>query len=78
MDILTEAQVRRILEATDGFRLARDPVVVPLAALEGGLEKILPDGKLLVRAPGGAAFEPWLAGLRARLGKLDLSRTPRA
>lgn len=78
MDMLTEAEVRRIHEVTDGFRLDRDQVVVPLAAFEGEREMVLPDGKLLVRAPAGAAFGPWLAGLRARLERLDLGRTPRA
>jgi hypothetical protein len=78
MDILTEGQVRRLFEVTDGFRLDRDQVVVPLAGREKGMEMVLPDGKLLVGAPGGAAFEPWLAGLKARLERLDLSRTPRA
>jgi hypothetical protein len=78
MDVLLEGQVRRIFEVTDGFRLDRDQVVVPLAGDERGLEMILPDGKLLIRAPGGRAFEPWFEDLRGRLGRLDLSRTLRA
>lgn len=78
MGILTEEQVQRVFRAADGLGIARDAVVVPLAAHERGLEAVLPDGKLLVRAPAGAAFEPWAAGLPARLERLDLSRTPRA
>ncbi len=78
MDILTESQVGRIFEVTDSFRIARDRVAIPIAAQEKGLETVLPDGRLLIRAPGGAAFEPWLAGLRQRLERLDLSSTPRA
>jgi hypothetical protein len=78
VDILLESQVRRIFEVTDGFRLDRDHVVVPLAGDEQGFEMILPDGKLLIRAPGGRKFDPWFADLAARVGRLDLSRTPRA
>lgn len=78
MDILTEAQVRRIFEVADRFRVDRDQVVIPLAGDDRGFEMILPDGKLLIRAPGGRGFDPWFEGLAARVGKLDLSRTPRA
>lgn len=78
MEVLTEAQVRCIREVTDALGLDWNFVVVPLAAREKGLEQVLPDGKLLIRAPGGASFEPWRAGLRARLEALDLGRTPRA
>jgi len=38
----------------------------------------MPDGKVLISAPIGGAFELWLADLRRRLGDLDLSRTPRS
>lgn len=78
MEILTETQVRRIRQVTDALGLDWNGVVVPLAAREGGLEKVMPDGKLLIRAPAGAAFESWWTGLRDRLEALDLGRTPRA
>jgi len=78
MEILTEAEVRAIREVTDALGLDWNHVVVPLAAREGGLEMILPDGKLLIRAPAGPAFGPWRAGLRERLERMDLGRTPRA
>jgi hypothetical protein len=36
------------------------------------------DGKLLIHAPGGPAFDPWLEGLRGRLEAMDLGAVPRA
>jgi hypothetical protein len=78
MNVLTAEQIARVYEVTDSLLLNRDWVVVPLGASPTGLEVILPDGKLLIRPPGGAAFEPWFAELRPRLENLDLSRALRA
>lgn len=77
MEVLTEVQGGRIREVTDALGLDWDSVVVPLAAREKGMEMILPDGKLLIRAPAGAAFERWWAGLRDRLEALNLGRMRR-
>ena len=77
MELLTDDQVARITRVTDQLDLHPDWVVVPLNVADEGLEMMQPDGKVLIRAPGGAAFEPWLAGLRGRLERLDLGRTPR-
>jgi hypothetical protein len=77
MELLTVTRVERIYRVTDSLDLHRDWVVVPLNTAEEGSEIMQPDGKLLIRAPGGPAFEPWLAGLRGRLEQLDLGRTPR-
>jgi hypothetical protein len=70
-------QIARIHQTTDRFGLNRDHVVVPLVALGDGAELVLPDGKLLIRPPGGAAFDPWFAGLDARLAQMDLAKVPR-
>ena len=78
MTLLTPDQIERIHRITDRFLLDRDAVIVPLTASDAGREIVLPDGKLLIRAPGGGAFESWIAGLERRLDDLDLSRTPRA
>jgi hypothetical protein len=40
-------------------------------------EMVLPDGRILLRPPGGGAFEGWLRGLQRRLAGIGLSRTPR-
>ena len=76
--LLTASQVARIFDVTDALQLHRNWVVVPLIA--GGAGEVLgrPDGKVLLRAPGGAAFNAWAADLRRRLEDLDLARTPRA
>jgi hypothetical protein len=77
MDLLTEEQVERIYRVTDDLDLSRDWVVVPLNEAEEPVELLHPDGKLLIRPPRGAAFEPWILGLRERLERLDLGRAAR-
>jgi hypothetical protein len=78
MEVLTAEQVERVYRLTDSLLLHRDWVVVPLGAHPVGLEMELPDGKVLVRPPGGPAFDPWLAGLGDRLRALNLDRALRA
>jgi hypothetical protein len=78
MTLLTPEQIRRIRGVTDSLQLDWDAVVVPLAASATPLERVMVDGKLLVRPPGGAAFDSWFTGLRVRLAALELDRVPRA
>jgi hypothetical protein len=78
MDVLTAEQIERVYRLTDALLLNRDWVVVPLAAHPTGLEMTLPDGKVLIRPPGGEAFSGWLADLQTRLEGLDLDRALRA
>lgn len=78
MDILTENQVRKVYELTDGLLLNRDWVVVPLVGSRSGLEMLMPDGKVLIRPATGDAFDAWFSGLKLRLESLDLSRPLRA
>ena len=75
--LLSAKDVERIYRRTDELELHRDWVVVPLNCAEEGREIVLPDGKILIRAPGGNAFEPWLEELQTRLAEIGLSRTPR-
>ncbi len=77
VEVLTASQVERVYALTDEIGLHRDWVVVPLNAAEEGRELLMPDGKLLVRPPGGDRFDGWFAGLRERLLGLELSRVPR-
>jgi len=77
MELLSADDVERIYRVTDGLDLHRDWVVVPLNVAGEGKELVMPDGKVLIRAPGGDAFEPWLKHLRERLETLDLRGTPR-
>ncbi len=78
MEVLTADQVERVYRLTDSLLLNRDWVVVPLGSHPVGLEMELPDGKVLIRPPGGPAFDPWFAGLGQRLQALDLDRALRA
>jgi hypothetical protein len=75
MELLTAEQIERIYRVTDELDLHRDWVVVPINAADDGLEMMHPDGKLLLRPPGGAAFERWLEELPDRLERLG--RVPR-
>lgn len=77
MTLLGARDVERIYQVTDRLGLHRDWVVVPLNCAPEGLELVMPDGKLLIRAPGGDAFGPWLNGLADRLQAMDLRPTPR-
>jgi len=76
-DLLTAEQVERIYLVTDQLDIHRDWVVVPLNVAPEGRELMHPDGKLLIRAPGGEDFEPWLRELPDRLRRLDLGRAAR-
>jgi len=77
MEILTAEQVERIYRVVDRLSIHRDWVVVPLNAAEEGAELMQPDGKILLRPPGGEKFEPWLAQLPEQLQHLDLGRAAR-
>lgn len=76
--MLTPEQIDRIYDVAASLQINLDWVVVPMAGSPDAEERVLPDGKILVKAPPGEAFEPWYAGLKSRLEALDLSRTARA
>jgi hypothetical protein len=77
MEILTAEQVERIYAVCDRLGLHRDWVIVPLNAAAEGAEWMQPDGKILLRPPGGDRFESWLSELPDRLGHLELGRAAR-
>lgn len=77
IQLLSAEDVERIYRETDSLELHRDWVVVPLNCAATGSEQVLPDGKILIRAPGVEAFEAWLKDLPIRLVEMGLSRTPR-
>jgi len=77
MELLTPEQIADIYALTDDLGLHRNAVIVPLRARETdqeGLEMIMPDGRVLIRPPGGDRFPPWMEGLRSRLEGLNLDR----
>lgn len=67
MQLLTARQIDRVLEVIDSLGLKRDAIVVPRPAAKVGGETVMLDGKLLISAPYGTRFNPWLAGLHGRL-----------
>lgn len=77
LELLTEDEVERILLVTDGFRIKRDCVIVPLACAAEGKVWVMPDGNLLIRGPGHEQLESWVADLPFLLRETNLSRTPR-
>jgi chaperonin GroES len=77
IELLSAEEVERIHRATDEFEVQRNFVIVPLNCAPEGKVIVLPDGGILIRAPAGYAFEPWIEELRTRLAESDLSRTPR-
>jgi hypothetical protein len=76
--MLTPEQIDRIYDVAASLQLNLDWVVVPMAGSAQPEERVLPDGKILVKAPTGAAFDAWFSGLKERIESLDLSRTARA
>lgn len=77
MELLTPEQIAEIYTLTDDLGLHRNAVIVPLRARDKeqeGLEMIMPDGRVLIRPPGGPRFAGWFEGLQNRLEALDLDR----
>lgn len=77
IELLSAEEVERIHRVTDEFEIPRNFVIVPLNCAQEGKVIVLPDGNILIRAPAGYQFEPWIEELRTRLAESDLSRTPR-
>jgi hypothetical protein len=76
--LVTPEQIERILRATDQLRISRDAVVIPMVADRGtGRALVMPDGKLLVRAPVTSAFDSWFASFSDALTLMDLAKVPR-
>lgn len=76
-ELLTDAEAERIYRVIDSLGCDRDGFILPLKTAPEGRMIPMPDGRILLRAPGGESFEAWLADLPARLREADLSRVPR-
>ncbi len=77
IELLSAEEIERIHRVTDEFEVHRNCVIVPLNCAQEGKVVVLPDGNVLIRAPAGDQFEPWIEELRTRLAESELSRTPR-
>ncbi|MFN3484232.1 MAG: hypothetical protein ACK44W_01930 [Planctomycetota bacterium] len=76
-ELLTDAEAERIYRVIDSLGFDRDGFILPLKTASEGRIFPMPDGRVLLRAPGGEGFDAWLADLPARLREADLSRVPR-
>jgi hypothetical protein len=69
LEMVTQAEMERIFQVTDGLGIHRESVVVPLAARTPGRVRRRPDGKLELVADA-QDFDGWLARLAAELRAL--------
>ncbi len=63
MDVVSFAQISRILELTDSLGLNREWVEIPLSPERPGLVRRLPNGKLEIIVDADRPFEEWLGSL---------------
>ena len=67
MDVVTFAQINRILELTDSLGLNREWVEIPLSPARPGLVNRLTNGKLEIIVDADRPFEEWLGSLPAQI-----------
>jgi hypothetical protein len=66
-EMVSFAQISRILELTDSLGLNREWVEIPLAPERPGLVRRLPNGKLEIIVDADRPFEDWLETLPAQI-----------
>jgi hypothetical protein len=67
MDVVSFAQISRILELTDSLGVDREWVEIPLSPERPGIVRRLPNGKLEIIVDAGRPFEEWLASLPSQI-----------
>jgi hypothetical protein len=67
MDLVSFAQISRILELTDSLGLNREWVEIPLSAERPGMVRRLANGKLEIIVDADRPFEEWLESLPATI-----------
>lgn len=63
MDVVSFAQISRILELTDSLGLNREWVEIPLSPERPGLVRRLDNGKLEIIVDADQPFDEWLGSL---------------
>ena len=63
MDVVSFAQINRILELTDSLGLNREWVEIPLSPERPGTVRRLPNGKLEIVVDADRPFDEWLGSL---------------
>jgi hypothetical protein len=67
MDVVSFAQISRILELTDSLGLNREWVEIPLSPERPGIVRRLPNGKLEIIVDADRPFEEWLGSLPTQI-----------
>ena len=67
MDVVSFAQISRILELTDSLGINREWVEIPLSPERPGLVRRLPNGKLEIVVDADRPFEEWLRALSGQI-----------
>jgi hypothetical protein len=67
VDVVSFAQINRILELTDSLGLNREWVEIPLSPERPGVVRRLPNGKLEIVVDADRPFEEWLASLERQI-----------
>lgn len=69
---IAPAEIRAILEVTDGLLIHRESVIIPLGREGEGSFRFIPPSKLEITAPE-LDFSGWLAELPGALNSLELA-----
>ena len=67
MDVVSFAQISRILELTDSLGINREWVEISLSPERPGLVRRLPNGKLEIVVDADRPFEEWLRALSGQI-----------
>lgn len=67
MDVVSFAQISRILELTDSLGLDREWVEIPLSPERPGLVRRLSNGKLEIIVDADRPFDEWLSSLPTQI-----------
>jgi hypothetical protein len=71
MDMVSFAQISRILELTDSLGLNREWVEIPLSTARPGLVRRLSNGKLEIVVDADRPFEEWLGSLPVQIQSIQ-------
>ena len=71
MDVVSFAQISRILELTDSLGVNREWVEIPLSPERPGLVRRLPNGKLEIIVDADRPFEEWLRALSGQIASVQ-------
>ena len=67
MDVVSFAQISRILELTDSLGLNREWVEIPLSPERLGIVRRLQNGKLEIIVDADRQFDEWLSSLPTQI-----------